>query len=393
MSGALSGLQVLDFTSLWPGPLATSLLADLGADVLRVDAPDRADLLRYLPPFDQDGEGAAYRAVNRNKRSLLLNLKAEGAAEVVRRLVSQYDIVVEQFRPGVLDRLGVGYEALKAVNPRLIWCSITSFGQTGPYRDRPGHDIDFVALSGIASHMGRPLQGPSNPGVLLGDVGGGTFGAVTGILAAVIHRNATGQGQRVDISMADGTLWLNGMAANGVLAGGEDPRPGEHQLAGGSAYDYYRTLDGRFLAVGALEPKFWAMFCHAIGRPDLEHHDAGDAGAMAALKQQIAHAICQRDLVDWQGVFAEVPCCVEPVLSTREALAHPQFIERGMIVEVPLPGGGHVRQVANPVRLEACPSRYDHASVQPGADTEAVLLACGYEYADIARLRTDRAIA
>jgi alpha-methylacyl-CoA racemase len=152
MSGALSGLKILDFTALWPGPLATSLLADLGAEVLRVDAPDRSDLLRYLGPFDQDGEGAAYRAVNRNKRSLLLNLKAEGAAEVVQRLVAQYDIVVEQFRPGVLDRLGVGYDALKLLNPRLIWCSITSFGQTGPYRDRPGHDIDFVALSGIASH-------------------------------------------------------------------------------------------------------------------------------------------------------------------------------------------------------------------------------------------------
>jgi alpha-methylacyl-CoA racemase len=241
--------------------------------------------------------------------------------------------------------------------------------------------------------MGRPSQGPSHPGVLLGDVGGGTFGAVTGILAAVIHRHATGEGQRIDISMADGALWLNAMAANGVLAGGPDPRAGEHALAGGSAYDYYRTLDGGHLAVGALEPKFWSMFCHAIGRPDLEHHDASDAASMTELKYAIAHTIAQRDLVDWQGVFAEVPCCVEPVLSTRDALAHPQFQARGMVVDVPLPGGGHVRQVANPVRLEACPARYDHASVTPGTHTEEVLGACGFDAGDIARLRTGRAIA
>lgn len=393
MPGALSGLKILDFTTLWPGPLATMLLADLGAEVLRVEAPDRADLLRYLPPFGPNGEGAAYTTVNRNKKSLVLNLKSPDAAEVVRRLVAQYDIVIEQFRPGVLDRLGVGFEALRADHPGLIWCSITSYGQTGPWRDRPGHDIDFMAISGIASHMGRPRQGPSHPGVLLGDVGGGTFGAVTGVLAAVIHRHATGRGQLVDISMADGTLWLNLMAASGVLAGGPDPRAGEHPLAGGSAYDYYRTLDGGWLAVGALEPKFWTMFCHAIGRTDLEHQPASDAIEIAELKRAIGHTIGERDLVDWQGVFAGVPCCVEPVLSTRDALAHPQFLARGMVVNVPLQDGGKVRQVANPVHLQDCPARYDHAAVRPGTDTDAVLAQCGFDAAQIQRLRQERAIA
>ncbi len=393
MPGALSGLKILDFSTLWPGPLATMLLADLGAEVLRVEAPDRPDLLRYLPPYGADGEGAAYSTVNRNKKSLILNLKSPEAASVVQRLVAEYDIVIEQFRPGVLDRLGVGFEALRVDCPGLIWCSITSYGQTGPWRDRPGHDIDFMAISGIASHMGRAKQGPSHPGVLLGDVGGGTFGAVTGVLAAVIHRHATGRGQLVDISMADGTLWLNLMEASGVLAGGLDARPGEHPLAGGSAYDYYRTLDGGWLAVGALEPKFWAMFCHAIGRPDLEQHEASDAVAMAELKHAVAHTLAGRDLIDWQGVFAQVPCCVEPVLSTREALAHPQFQARGLVVDVPLQGGGTVKQVANPVRLQDCPPRYDHAAVLPGTHTDAVLAECGFDATEIARLRRDRAIA
>lgn len=394
MANALSGLKILDFTMLWPGPMATVLLADLGAEVLRVEAPDRPDLLRYMPPYDQDGEGAAYRMVNRNKRSIVLNLKADGAAEVVRRLVQRYDIVVEQFRPGVMDRLGVGYAALREVQPGLIWCAITSYGQTGPWRDRPGHDIDFMAVSGIASHMGRPGQGPSHPGTLVGDVGGGTWPAVTGILAAVIHRFHTGEGQRIDISMADGTLWLNAMAASGVLVGGPDPRPGEDALAGGSAYDYYRTLDGGWLAVGALEPKFWSMFCHAIGRADLENAEADEPLAMRALKHAIGHAIAQRDLIDWQGVFAAVPCCVEAVLSTREALVHPQFVARHMVVDVPTADGqGAQRQLANPIKLEACPARYDHAGVQPGTHTEEVLVECGFDYGDIASLRTGRVVA
>lgn len=392
MRHALQGLRILDLTTLYPGPIATVMLADLGADVLRVEAPDRPDLLRYMPPYDASGEGATYRMANRNKRSLALNLKAPGSALVMKTLVKHYDIVVEQFRPGVLDRLGVGYEALRAEQPGLIWCAITSYGQTGPWRDRPGHDINFMALSGLASHIGRPESGPVLSNALIGDVGGGSFGAVAGILSAVIHRMNTGEGQFVDISMGDGALWMNGMAVAGVLGGDHELLRGAGPLNGGSAYDYYRCRDGEWLAVGALEPKFWSQFCEAIGRPELENHDAADAADAGHLKEQIAEAIAQRDLADWEGVFAGVACCVDGVRQTSEAVRHPQYLARQMVVDVPLPEGGTQRQLGNPIHLSACPPRYDAASCALGAHTDAVLREIGLDGDAIALLRRDGAV-
>lgn len=387
-AGALSGLKILDFSTLYPGPMATVMLADLGADVLRVEAPDRPDLLRYMPPYDEDGEGAAYRMINRNKRSIVVNLKAPGAADLIGRLVQDYDIVVEQFRPGVLDRLGVGFAALRQVNPKLIWCSITAYGQTGPLRDRPGHDINFLAMSGIAAHTGRPDTGPTPSNALLGDVGGGTFSAITGILAAVIHRMRTGEGQYIDISMSDGALWLNGLAAAGALTSGEDLQRCGGTLNGGSPYDYYQCRDGGWLAVGALEPKFWADFCTAIGRPDLVDHDTSHPDGVAEVKYHLRHAIGERDLVDWQGVFAGVQCCVDAVISTREAVHHPHYVQRGMIVDVPRPGGGRQRQLGSPIHLSACPPRYEAVAALPGEHTAEVLREIGLDAAAVDDLRT-----
>lgn len=374
---ALQGLRILDLTSLWPGPLATMLLADLGADVLRVDAPDRPDLLRFLPPLDEQGESYAWRMVGRNKRSIGLNLKHPDGRAVLSKLVQRYDIVVEQFRPGVLDRLGVGYAQLSALQPRLIWCAISAFGQTGPLRDRPGHDIDFLALSGAASHLGRPGSGPSSWITLPGDVAGGTWPAVAGILAAALHREATGRGQLVDIAMADGALLLNCMAASAALAGQDEAAPGHGVLGGGSPYDYYRTRDGRFLAVGALEPKFWAEFCGALGRPDLLELAADDAASMAALKAEVARIIADRDLQAWTEVFDGVGCCVEPVLTSAEAVQRPQVAARQMVVGVPTQDGAETRQIGNPIRLSASPAAYRRAAVAPGHDTAAVLAELG----------------
>jgi crotonobetainyl-CoA:carnitine CoA-transferase CaiB-like acyl-CoA transferase len=372
---ALSGLRILDLTTLWPGPLATMLLADLGAEVVRVEAPDRPDLLRYLPPVDADGEGAAWRMVNRNKRSLALNLKHPDGRQVLRRLVQHYDIVVEQFRPGVLDRLGCGYADLVALQPRLIWCAISGYGQHGPWRDRPGHDINFLANSGLAHHMGR--HGPTPWVALPGDVAGGTWPAVAGILAAVIQRQATGRGQLVDIAMADGALFLNAMAASAVLAGGPETEAGQGMLGGGSAYDYYPTRDGRWLAVGALEPKFWQTLCTVIGRPDLlDGSLQGDA-----LKASLAQTLASRDWADWQALLDGSDCCVEPLRTTTEALALPQYAARQMVAEVPA-GDATVRQLGNPIRLGDSPPRYQFAAVPPGHDSDAVLRDAGFSEAE-----------
>lgn len=382
---ALSGLRILDLTTLWPGPLATMLLADLGAEVLRVEAPDRPDLLRYLPPLDSAGEGAAWRMANRNKRSLTLNLKQPQGRAVLQRLVQHYDIVVEQFRPGVLDRLGCGYRDLSAAAPRLIWCAITGYGQTGPWRDRAGHDINFLANSGLAHHMGR--DGPSPWLALPGDVAGGTWPAVAGILAAVVQRQVSGRGQLVDIAMADGALFLNAMAASAVLAGGPEPTAGTGMLGGGSAYDYYPTRDGRWLAVGALEPKFWATFCTVIGRDDLR--DGSVEGE--ALKTALAETIAARDWAEWRDLLEGSDCCVEPLRTTTEALALPHYRARQMVAAVPGEGGTSL-QPANPIRLSDSPPRYRNAAVPPGHDNDAVLHEAGFRRDEIDALRTTGAL-
>jgi crotonobetainyl-CoA:carnitine CoA-transferase CaiB-like acyl-CoA transferase len=382
----LSSLRVLDFTTLLPGPFATMLLADLGADVVRVEAPDRPDLARMLPPFD--GDVSAWHALlNRNKRSITLDLKQPGAAEVVKRLVQRYNIVVEQFRPGVMDRLGVGYEALRAANPTLIYCAITGYGQSGPHRDRAGHDLNYVALAGILSHTGRQASGPPGLGVQVADVGGGAFGAITGILAAVIQRQLTGEGQMVDVSMFDLALAWNSLGAAEYLASGESPAYESGLLNGGTLYDTYRTADGRYLAVGSLEDKFWRGFCQAIDRPDLaERGIFGPAAGRPGLKDEIATTIAQRSLAEWMAVFGPLDVCVEPVLTVAEALAHPHTAARGLLVETPRGDGTAQRQVAHPLRFSASRPVYSHIGPPLGEHTVEVLAEAGYSQKDIAAL-------
>jgi alpha-methylacyl-CoA racemase len=262
MPSPLTSLKILDFTTLLPGPYATMILADLGADVIRIEAPNRVDLVRSMPPFDGD-QSAWHSLLNRNKRSLALDLKEPEAVEIVHRLVQSYDIVVESFRPGVMDRLGVGYSSLSAINPRLIYCTITSYGQTGPLADRAAHDLNSLALAGVFQHTGRADSDPLPLGVQIADIGS-SHNAVIGILAAAIQRLQDGQGQYIDISMFDSALAWNALAAANYLVGGEQPQREAMPLNGGGFYDLYRTADGRHLAVASLEPKFWQGFCQAI---------------------------------------------------------------------------------------------------------------------------------
>ncbi|WP_303284825.1 CaiB/BaiF CoA-transferase family protein [Marinobacter sp. SS8-8] len=373
MAGPLTSLKVLDFSTLLPGPYATMLLADMGADVLRVEAPDRVDLIRVMPPHDA-GVSTAHGFLNRGKNSLALNLKEEGSADKVLALVKDYDIVIEQFRPGVMDRLGIGYEALKAVNPSLIYCSITGYGQTGPYKDRAGHDINYLSLAGVSSHCGRADSGPPPMGIQIADVAGGSHHAVMGILAAVIHRQQTGEGQFVDVSMTDAAFALNAMSGAACLAGGQEQKPESSLLNGGSFYDYYQTSDGRWLSVGSLEPQFSARLCDTLGIPDMKSDALSQKPEhrqrlKAALKERIA----SKTLAEWQEVFAGQDACVEPVLTISEAAEHPQLKAREMVIGVDRGDGTQQRQIGFPIKFEKTPSTTSRIGKMLGADNDEFL--------------------
>lgn len=379
MPGPLHTLHVLDFTTLLPGPYATLLLADLGADVVRIESPDRPDLMRLAPPYDETGTSAGHAWVHRSKRSVALDLKHPQAAAVVRRLVQRYDIVVEGFRPGVMQRLGLDYETLAAENPALIYCSVTGYGQTGPYRERAGHDLNYQALSGLLSHSGRRETGPIPSGVPLADMAGGLFAALA-ILAAVIHRQRTGEGQYLDLALLDTTVAFDGYAVSGFLAARHQPSYESEPLNGGSFYDCYRTRDGRYLAVAALEPKFWERFCEAIDRPDLIPYGAKvwDAAVQQSLKQVLQQAIATKTLAEWQAIFAERDACVEPVLTLQEMMQHPQVQARALLVEVPQPNGSAQRQVGFPVQFSRTRPVYRHIGPPVGAHTWEVLKEGGF---------------
>ena len=392
MLGPLASLKILDFSTLLPGPFASLLLADMGAEVLRIESPTRMDLLRVLPPHDQ-GVSASHAYLNRNKRSLALDLKQPEALEVIKQLLQDHDIVLEQFRPGVMERLGLGYEALKAINPRLIYVSITGYGQTGPYKDRAGHDINYLALAGLASHTGRADSGPLPLGMQVADVAGGSLHGVIGLLAAVIARQQTGQGQHIDVSMTDCVFSLNAMAGAGYLACGEEPGRENQMLNGGSFYDYYRTRDGRWLSVGSLEPPFMKQLCTALGVEDLAALGLSPKPAQQkALKDALKIEFEKHDYAELCALFAELDACVEPVLSLSEAVRHPQLQARQLVAQVPRADGTTQAQMACPLKFSEGLPEPRHIGAALGAHTDEVLGELGFSVQRIEELRRAKVV-
>ncbi len=390
MAPPLAGVRVLDLTRLLPGPFATWILADLGADVVKVEDPrGGGDWLRWLPPLRGE-QSDAYHALNRGKRSVALDLRNPAGAAALRRLAARADAVVESFRPGVVDRLGIGLEALRAVNPRIVLCSISGYGQDGPYAARAGHDLDYCAFAGVLAANGPPER-PLPLGVQVADVAGGAWPAVAGMLAAILRARATGEGGHVDVSMTEGALAMLALMS-GIAEGREKPiARGAELLNGGAAcYGVYRTKDGRFVALGALEPKFFETFCAAVARPELAERQLEEGGAGPRAELEAIFASRTRD--EWEAFAAEHDACVAPVLDGDEPRRDPQLRARGAFVDVPAPREGRsIRAIASPVRL-----RGESAAPRPapslGEHGEEILREAGFSADEIEALRASGAL-
>ncbi|NMF96499.1 CoA transferase [Aromatoleum toluolicum] len=378
----LANLRVLDLTRLLPGPLATQHLADYGAEVIKIEDTGAGDYARTMGAMNGD-TSFFYQVCNRGKKSVRLDLKQAEGRELFLRLVDTADVVVEGFRPGVMDKLGLGYDALSERKPRIVVCSISGYGQTGPYALRAGHDINYIGYAGVLDQIGTAGGAPALSNLQVGDLLGGTMSALFGLLVAVLDARASGQGRHVDVSMTDAALAHAIFPLAEVLAhGGVKPR-GEDLLTGGvPCYGVYETADGRHMAVGSLEEKFWHLVCDTLGRPDLKpaHLATGDEGARA--RAEVAAIFRSRTQVEWTAVFDGVDCCVTPILRVEESLENPQLLARGMVTTV-----DGVRQFGPPVRLSGFEPGPFQPAPQAGADNDAVLESLGLDAAEIARLR------
>jgi alpha-methylacyl-CoA racemase len=379
----LAGLRVLDLSRLLPGPFCTLILSDLGARVDKLEDPHVGDYLRVFPPTAKNGLSGRFNALNRDKRSLCLDLKKPEGKDALLRLASHYDILVESFRPGVLDRLGVGWSALSARNPRLILCSISGYGQTGPYRERAGHDLNYVALAGVLGMCGFNGGDPPVPGVQLADLAGGALWSAVGILAALHAVRETGRGRQLDVSMCEGSLAFLLPDLGNYDVSGVPPARGKELLNGAAAcYGVYRTRDGRHLSVGSLEPKFWSAFNQAIGRPaDLSELVAPPA-EQQRIRAEIQGILETKTRDEWEAVFAGADACVEPVLGTDELANHPLHKARELFFKL-----GDLTQVRTPFGRP----HGHHPPPQLGEQTSEILTESGFSQSDIAALKTARA--
>jgi crotonobetainyl-CoA:carnitine CoA-transferase CaiB-like acyl-CoA transferase len=377
----LEGIRVLDLTRLLPGPMATLHLADMGADVVKVEDTGAGDYAREMGRM-REGVSDFFRLVNRNKRAIRLDLKKREGLDVFLRLAKDADIVVEGFRPGVMAKFGAGYDALAAVNPRIVLCSISGYGQDGPYAGRSGHDINYIGVAGVADQIGT-ADAPVVPNFQIADLLGGALTAAMGILAALFDARTSGRGRHVDVSMTDAVLAHAIFPLLGFLERGTAPARGATLLGGGlPCYDHYRTRDGRWMAVGALEKKFWETLCDTLGCPELKGKHVVYGEEARPVKERLAAIFAARTQAEWTETFASSDCCVSPVLGIGEALANEQLRARQMIFS-----GDGMPQLAFPVKLSEFEFSVERRAPGRGEHTDEVLREAGYGKTEIEALR------
>lgn len=395
MTTALEDIRLLDLSWQGPGPYCTMMLADLGADVIRVQEPElsgrRASSAVAAPAATPwiDPRRLAYSAHGRNKRSITLNLKHDGAREAFYKLVKISDVVVEGYRPGVTQRLQIDYETLKKINPRLVYCSISGYGQDGPYAKLVGHDINYISIAGALGLIGESGGAPAIPLNLVADYGAGGMQAAFGTLAALHARERTGRGQHVDISLTDGVFSLLAQVASGYFQSGIPPRRGEMTLNGGVVphYDTYQTKDGKYLSIGCMEPWFYENLCRALGREDFIPHQNTDGEKRQEIFRVFREIFKTRTRDEWFDFLKDKEICVAKVYDFEEVLDDPQLQYREMIVEVEYPEGGKIKQAGIPVKLSETPGRIRRLAALRGEHTTAVLEELGYSAQAIEELK------
>lgn len=401
MTQALEGLKIIDLTRYAPGPYCTMILGDLGADIIKIEEirpPNPGGSEQAKPPAviqhppEFTSPDSLYNPVNRNKRSICLNLKSEKAQRIFHRLAAKSDVVIEGFRPGVTKRLGIDYPTLKEINPRLIYCAVTGYGQDGPYRDLPGHDINYIASAGVVSAISLSEKPPLVPGNLIGDMAAGGMQAAIGILAALAARERTGKGQFVDISMTDGAISLASMYLSHYFETGSLPEPQERISCGSMPYfNYYETSDGKYISIACMEARFFANLCRALDCENLIpfHTDSRKIDEMAStFKEKFLTKTSQ----EWFDILSRADVPVSRV-NTLDELAHdPQVKHRQMIVEIDTPDKGKVRQAGISIKFSDTPGSVRNVGAAPGENTEEILKELGYGSEDIHELQKDNII-
>jgi crotonobetainyl-CoA:carnitine CoA-transferase CaiB-like acyl-CoA transferase len=395
----LAGIKVLDLTKLVPGPFCTMILGDLGADVIRIEEPGPPTGRRaeQAGKAGTEGPGAAFsgspfNALNRNKKSIGLNLKSGPGKEVFRRMVQRADVLVQEYRPGVAERLGIGYEQMLIRNDRLVYCAITGYGQDGPYRSLVGHDLNYIATAGVLSILGRAGQLPTIPHNLIADYAGGGMHAAIGILAALVARTQTGRGQYVDISMMDGSMALMAQSFANFFANGRLPARGETPLDGAIPnYNVYETSDGKIITIGAIEPWFFANLCRALGRDDLVEHEYNSA-KRAEIYEFFKATFRTKTRDEWFELLSRTDICVGKMNTLDEVEADPQVQARKMIVELDTPDGRKVKQVGISVKLSETPGSIRSLAPALGQHTEEIMLGLGYSDEQIEKWRADGSV-
>ncbi len=391
----LEGIKVVDLSRLAPGPYASMLLADLGADVLLVEAPPGTVQGSAGSPGSKDAQERrrAYNPLSRNKRSITVNLKTDAGRQIVHELAKNADVFLEGFRPGVTDRLGVGYDTISQVNPRIVYASLSGFGQTGPYSDMVGHDINYISVGGALAMIGREGQPLSIPQNVIADFAGGGLMTAFAITSALLARQNTNRGQYLDMSMSDNVLYLLASQSGGVLAGGASPVPGMPGLGGGSPhYNVYECADGKYISLGSLEPRFWENLCKISGREDLIESEA-DTSKHDEFATHLKDMFVKKDRDTWFAELKDIELCVAPVLNIDEALHDPHQQHREMMVQVEDDVIGTVEQVGIGPKFSDTPGEVRTTAPSPGKHTDQVLEDLGYDSSKINSLRDQGIVA